>query len=158
MQDTSTQAMTELALGLSMAFFSLLILALLSIGLPGHASYATQKSEELSTLTSEQSDMQLNDTLRLSQQVPDSENTTSSSATKSTIIFYYLGAYFDQNLASVDVYSMADTQDLIIAVSKDLSFSQVMQVHQDFASKEVQITAMNEQWENALSSANTSVQ
>ena len=35
--DTSTQAMTEVALGLSMAFFSLLILALFSIGLPEQA-------------------------------------------------------------------------------------------------------------------------
>lgn len=35
--DTSTQAMTEVALGLSMAFFCLLILALFSIGLPEQA-------------------------------------------------------------------------------------------------------------------------
>lgn len=49
--DTSTQAMTEVALGLSMAFFCLLILALFSIGLPNQSQTnpaSLNKEEQLS--------------------------------------------------------------------------------------------------------------
>lgn len=45
MQDTTSSAMTEVALGLSMAFFALLIVALLSMSIPKEMTKGSDKKK-----------------------------------------------------------------------------------------------------------------
>ena len=88
--DTSTQAMTEVALGLSMAFFSLLILALFSIGLPD----STQKEEPSLTI-----DEQL--TLADNNEKP-SKNQTAESR-KQQYVFYFNQQFYDKQLTRLNI-------------------------------------------------------
>jgi hypothetical protein len=150
MQDTSTQAMTEVALGLSMAFFSLLILALLSIGLPQDSQMPVTDAREPSM------QIDLESSLTLAQQSQQSENKSEQADMQPSFVFYYRGAYFNEALEQVLLESLeldsshnADA-NTIVAVSSRLAFSEVMQVHKDFAHVQVQITAMDDTWEQAL--------
>lgn len=163
--DTNTQAMTEVALGLSMAFFSLLILALLSISAGNQSksqsnvtSSTTEKLTSASQEPSIQSDEQLLSMLnknRLS--LTDAKTTEQGSEggveaeqSKTTFIFYYKGQYYDTNLAPQSIDMVNPNKPTVVAVAPNLSFSEVMQVHQDFSAKEIQITAMDKNWLSAF--------
>lgn len=144
MQDTSTQAMTEVALGLLMAFFSLLILALVSIGLPQTAEVPASSQEQISLKMDPES------SLTLAQQAPAKDASAEQVGSQSSFVFYYEGAYFDEKLKNVDLETIATNANTIVAVSSTLAFAEVMQVHKDFAHMQVQITAMDVAWEAAL--------
>jgi hypothetical protein len=144
MQDTSTQAMTEVALGLSMAFFSLLILALVSIGLPQTADTLASDTKQDSLKMDPESSM------TLAQQAPAKDASAEQTGSQPKFVFYYQGAYFDERLQEVKVETIATNDDTIVAVSSTLAFAEVMQVHKDFAHMQVQITAMDKAWEEAL--------
>jgi hypothetical protein len=144
MQDTSTQAMTEVALGLSMAFFSLLILALVSIGLPQTADAQASDAEQLRLKMNSESSM------TLAQQAPEKRDSAEQMGSQPSFVFYYQGAYFDEQLQKVDLEAIATNANTIVAVSSTLAFAEVMQVHKDFAHMQVQITAMDTAWEEAL--------
>ncbi|MFC4699635.1 hypothetical protein ACFO4O_05630 [Glaciecola siphonariae] len=171
--DTNTQAMTEVALGLSMAFFSLLIIALLSMS----AGTSTQSQGESSGASSEQQDAARKDALEseavraalesleaqhrlsLSEQAVEStresnaqteQNSELSEQAKIRFVFYYKRQYFDAQLNKITPDTSDSQLPTVVAVMPDMSFSQVMKVHQDFSQQEIQITAMDENWQRAF--------
>ena len=154
--DNNTQAMTEVALGLSMAFFSLLILALLSM-----------TGEQISDLaTTEQSQnteaMQAQNRLSLAEQASKTTQQELSSSPvvqeQISFIFYYEGSYYDTALVEHSPSNVDPDKTTVVAVLPNLSFAEVMQVHKDFAHKAVQITAMDQNWEQAFKTKSYSQQ
>lgn len=154
--DNNTQAMTEVALGLSMAFFSLLILALLSMT-------GEQISEQATTEQRQNTEaMQAQNRLSLSEQSEKTarQDPSLSSAVQEQIsfIFYYEGHYYDTTLDKYSPNDVDPDKTTVVAVMADLSFAEVMQVHKDFAHKAVQITAMDQNWEQAFKTKSYSQQ
>jgi hypothetical protein len=133
MQDSTTNAMTEVALGLSMAFFSLLIVALLSISVP---KSLPEESKELNA---------------------DSKNITISKQTKSSssgpvqFAFYYDGYFYDQNLLPKKISNFDSKQGLVVAVDKKIAFSDVFTLRQQINHPNLSITTLNDEWSARLS-------
>ena len=144
--DTSTQAMTEVALGLCMAFFSLLILALFSIGLPEQA----QKNEpQQKNQTSLDNDEQL--------KLTNSNGKTSQSKTsvnnKQQYVFYFNEQLYDKQLnrLSIDNFAHFETQQpLILAVQDSLPLIQLMALRKQINHPNLSITMLNQKWQTQL--------
>jgi hypothetical protein len=112
-QDTSTQAMTEVALGLSMAFFALLILALVSMGVPSTAP--EQKSIQAAP----------DESLSVSRSDTGSHE---QSAADGQFVFYHNTGLYTQTLEPFDNSDIDTEKPLYLAVPADLAFTQVMQL------------------------------
>ena len=144
--DTSTQAMTEVALGLSMAFFCLLILALFSIGLPEQAL----KSE---LLENNQPSVSQDEQLKL---VANSSNNTAnknSENKKQQYAFYLNGHFYDQQLDplnSEDFASFESQQPLILAVPDSLPLMQIMALRKQINHPNLSITMLDHKWQTQL--------
>lgn len=144
--DTSTQAMTEVALGLSMAFFSLLILALFSIGLPEQA----QKNEPLQK---SQTSLTPEERLKLA---GNSEKTVPNKASenkKQQYAFYFNGQFYDKQLKhlNIDNFTRFEThQPLILAVQDNLPLRQIMAVRKQINHPNLSITMLNQTWQTQL--------
>ena len=144
--DTSTQAMTEVALGLCMAFFSLLILALFSIGLPEQAQIneATQKSQLPVT-----NDNQLK--LASSSDKPSSNKTSENK--KQQYAFYFNGKFYDKQLnhLNIDKFTRFETeQPLVLAVQDNLLLRQIMALRKQINHPNLSITMLNQKWQTQL--------
>ncbi|MFT6992539.1 MAG: hypothetical protein ACJASL_004539 [Paraglaciecola sp.] len=138
--DTSTQAMTEVALGLSMAFFSLLILALFSIGLPEQ----TQK---------DQPSLANDEHIKLTGNSGKTPTNPTSKNKKQQYAFYFNGQFYDQqlHLLNINKVSRFDTQQpLILAVQDSLPLIQIMAVRKQINHPNLSITMLNQKWQTQL--------
>jgi hypothetical protein len=144
--DTSTQAMTEVALGLSMAFFSLLILALFSIGLPEqtHKNVPVQKNQP-SFASDEQLKIVSNSKKQSSSKI-DQDN-------KQQYAFYFNGQFYDKQLKRLnsDNFARFDSQQpLILAVQDSLALIQIMALRKQINHPNLSITMLNQKWQTQL--------
>lgn len=138
-QDQSTQAMTEVALALSMAFFSLLLLALISMGVPATHDNTSSIGEnkhipEFILSKSETTNA-----------AADNEQ-TQQSETQTQYIFYFNEAYYDQNMALTLPKRLDPSKKLIVAMPLDTNVATALLLQQEFASFEVSLTLMNAEW------------
>lgn len=146
-QDTSTHAMTEVALGLSMAFFALLIIALMSVSLPtkvddsAHAFKSEQKSK---VDTSEQ--------VRLTIQNKQNGNNSIASLVQSNelVLLYWGGQFFDTQQQIVNANDVMEHQNVIVAVDPQIAFNQLINIQTKFAGKTLRLTQLSEQWQLSL--------
>jgi biopolymer transport protein ExbD len=128
MQDTSTNAMTEVALGLSMAFFSLLILALLSISMPPSAQQQKKQALQQAAVLKIEQDQQ------------------GQGDDRSQFVFYFNGNFYDQTPTLRIIESFSSDQPLILAIDKKMTFSQVFNLRQQINHPNLSITTLNEEW------------
>lgn len=150
--------MTEVALGLSMAFFSLLILALLSITAGNHSSNTVNPTDTLTEQAAreenatqsllQQNRLSLSDAQSREQQ--DSEASAEQTVERIRFIFHYRGQYYDADLRPQALSSINPDKTTVVAVEPNLSFSKVMEIHRDFKDKQIQITSMDENWLKAF--------
>ncbi|MDU0356396.1 hypothetical protein RS130_23110 [Paraglaciecola aquimarina] len=137
--DTSTQAMTEVALGLSMAFFALLILALISIGLPEQTTkYETKPSAALPDTAQ----------LKLTAENP-SIGAEKSQLPDPQYVFYFANQFYDKQLKPLNIntfVSFSQQQPLILAVQDNLPMLQVMTLRKQINHPNLSITMLNESW------------
>jgi len=136
MQDT-TSAMTEVALGLSMAFFTLLIVALLSMGFPKEAQ---------SNATTLPDDLQKKAILDLKIEGKNTGNTKSDRL----FAFYFDDKFYDESLSLRSIASFSKDKNLIVAVNPNLSFADVLSLRQQINHPKLSITASNKTWHNSF--------
>jgi hypothetical protein len=136
MQDTSTQAMTEVALGLSMAFFCLLILALFSIGLP-------EQAKQLETQLHKPEQLTLVAGAKGQSKAPQPR-------AEQQFVFYFNGQFYDQVLQKRQIQSFTRSQPLILAVPDNLALAQVMAVRKSIKHPNLSITLLNQEWLDKL--------
>ena len=144
MQDTSVQAMTEVALALSMAFFALLMLALLSMS-------ADQINNPLKSENIE-SDY-LHEVLQSEQ---------GGEINGQYFLFWYAGQFFNQDMkavqkmdseAAVQAYLSASKNEedkVVIVVSQQTPVSEISQLQTLFKTQNFTLTIMTKEWENAF--------
>lgn len=134
--DTTTHAMTEVALGLSMAFFALLILALLSFATPN-----STKSDDI---------------LKKQGVINKVEVSTSSSSDSEEtpltpqFVFYFKGKLVDEKLQPVEFAQLDDKKEMVLAVPRDIEFSKVISLRKKINHSKLSITSINKQWQSRL--------
>lgn len=138
MQDTTTQAMTELALGLSMAFFSIMILALLSMHQPTMSNPQPDPANGINKLL-------VNHVVDVAAAAPGS-GSTQSLDDQTQVVFYFNGKLFDQSLQQLRGNRLDKNHQLIIAVEPNVSFLQVVKLKNRINHPQLSITTINEQW------------
>lgn len=136
--DTTGHAMTEIALALAMAFFCLLVLALVSMGGPSSAERAVAI---LDLTTSAPSDRQ--------------------APLEDTDVFLILDGdrFLDRNAQPIDPASiqvgavkgaMRGAGRLVLALSPDSAISSVMRARERLAGHEVVLTTLDADWRRRL--------
>lgn len=124
MQDTTTQAMTELALGLSMAFFSIMILALLSmnqsVAVNGKLDVLEDKSFSYTGKVK-------------AEQEPE-------------IIFFFNNHFYWQSLQLVDIAELDKTKALVIAVESNMSLLRAIKLKSRINHPQLSLTTINSEW------------
>ena len=140
MQDTTSTAMTEVALGLSMAFFTLLIVALLSMSVPKEKT----TTEKLKTTTNIPDDLKNNQVIDIQMKNKHSGNSTMQFA------FYFKQKFYDSALVLRTIDSFSKEQTLIIAVDPTLAFAEVFALRQQINHPKLAITTSNNAWRTRL--------
>ncbi|MGB3727292.1 MAG: hypothetical protein WA981_16190 [Glaciecola sp.] len=146
--DTSTQAMTEVALGLSMAFFAILIVALLSMGNPSSAQAPLDDKLQASAII-ESTTFEL-------EQAPSDDNQADNTGNNHTIILYWQGTYYNlkQEVVSksaITQLASASQNHIIIAISNDTSFKELQEIQNAFLPSKVSLSSLDIEWQVALS-------
>ena len=132
MQDPATHAMTEVALGLSMAFFALLILALLSM----QVSVDSAASQQASVDIEHSNKVQLSSSSGARQQAEASPQ----------FGFYYQGSLYNKSLQIIPFNQFEAGSSVIVAVPSDLAFTEVMNIRAKINHPQLFITTLDKQW------------
>jgi len=145
--DTSTQAMTEVALGLSMAFFALLIIALMSLTLPAKVDNISQTSASNKTLA-------VDTTNQINLSIQDPQKSASKSKTPAKvddlILLYWGGQFFDTQQQLVNINDVINQQNIVVAVDPQIPFNQLVTIQTQFSGKTLRLTTLDEKWQRAL--------
>lgn len=129
------QAMTEVALGLAMAFFALMILAMVSMSVKSEAKESAEA---------------------IAAQVKAPESTKEKKvATEVTqedfLIVFHQGQYFDSKLNQLALNQLPKASRYVLALDPNLSFDEVMKARTEISAPNLIITQLNESWIKRLS-------
>jgi len=140
MQDTTSSAMTEVALGLSMAFFTLLIVALLSMSVP----HTVAVIKTLETTNNTPKDLKNNTNIDIK------VNNKARGDSSIQFLFYYNDNFYDKSLNVRAIDSFSKEAPLVIAVDPQLAFADVFALRQKINHPKLSITTSNEAWRTRL--------
>lgn len=128
-------AMTEVALALSMAFFSIMILAMVSMS----AVHAEKPEREVSSekaiaakLASASSDTTDHAVARLS--------------SDDTLVIYHKGQFYNHEAAPLDPASLNRAQRIILALSPKTAMSEALQARARIATENLVVSMLNAEW------------
>ena len=120
--------MTEVALGLSMAFFALLVVALVSIGL-------------------KQEDKQVQAQLALESTALDlQEDKAKKPAKEQQVVFYIDNKFLDEKGQSVLLDSLSRESSLVLGIPPDLSAKDLVELQSQIKVAELEITLLSQEW------------
>lgn len=156
-QDQSTQAMTEVALALSMAFFSLLLLALVSIGVPDSqfSIENTHKESAQENILEAVPEFVLRESVDLTKERSENSRKGTSSNQDTQYVFYYKSKLYDKNLQHTHISKLSSTQKTVVAMPMDTDVAQALELQQRFSEFNVTLTIMDKDWLAAFSSHET---
>jgi len=142
--DTHTNALAETALALAMAFFSIMVLAFVSMG-AGRSTVTT-------TVVVDQP-------LALVDSVTSPADTLTGEKTGATVstdalVLHHQGLFYSGNLTPVSeeqLRQMAHQPDgIVVAVAPDLTLSEVLRIRKMVSGENVTITTQTSAWITAL--------
>ncbi|MCW9035528.1 MAG: hypothetical protein OQJ97_15015 [Rhodospirillales bacterium] len=133
-------AMTEIALALAMAFFSILVLALVSMG-------GSQAAAPKTALTIEQGAV-------LSKSQPKEKAQESSKASlkaePNQLLIFYGGRYFNAALKETNPASYAGRKNIILAVDPSISMTDALEAEKLVPGDRKIVTTLDKKWIAAL--------
>jgi len=133
-ENSTTQALTEVALALSMAFFALLILALISMGVPAESKQTSELAKAK--------------TIAVTKDIEEKEKQTKGEALK--YVIYYHGLFYDTDLNSIKANSFNPQDKLVLAIESNLPISKVITLKTQINSSNLSITTLNNEWLSRL--------
>lgn len=137
MDDSATSgAMTEIALALAMAFFCILVLALLSMGTPRAGA-----PDELQPLAS---------TDAVSLESPGRTTKPRPVGPDERLVLLVDGRYVDRNGLPVDPADLGDDAPVVLAVDPSLPLDQVLAARAAFTGDRVSVTTLDSAWSDHL--------
>ena len=128
-----------------MAFFTLLIVSLISIGF-------TKKVEIESSVTKSTGKTPE----ELTVDIKINSKNESGNTDEIQFAFFFDGKFYDQALALRSIDSFSPDKKLIIAVNPTLSFAEVFTLKQQVKHPQLSITVSNEAWRSRLQQMTTS--
>ena len=149
MQDTTSSAMTEVALGLSMAFFTLLIVALLSMSVPNESSIRNV----VKTASNLPKDLIKNEAINI--QMNSDKNVKPSNKKLLQFAFYFKKKFYDKTLTLRSIERFSQEEPLVIAVDPTLAFADVFALRQQIQHPNLSITTSNKAWNKRLKQMKT---
>jgi hypothetical protein len=132
MEDQSgNHALTEVALALAMAFFAMMVLAMVSM--------SVRSVVEPETLT-------------VSEQPQQAEQHSEPIAAdvEPQLIIYYLGRFSTADGKPMDLQTIDPHQALVLAIAPDISVQEALAVKAKISSPDLTITTLTPQWLNHL--------
>ncbi|MFQ5974321.1 MAG: hypothetical protein ACE5Q3_18510, partial [Alphaproteobacteria bacterium] len=133
MQDGAQgNAMTEIALALSMGFFSILVLTMVSMG-AGMESGASSATELLTPAPS-----------------TSAGDRSERLGATDTIVIYHRGRYYGDGLVPLDPASVGTAGRVVLAFDPTVDMAEVMAASRAFAAEDLVIATLNERWQRAL--------
>ncbi len=130
-------AMTEITLALAMGFFSIMVLAMVSMGVPQSVPMDTAAGTSVKLTL-----------------VPPSPNDTSAkkdpAAGKDLIIVFWQGRYFDKDLIPVDVGSHRFNGRVVLALSPHLPMSKALDAQTQLPFKNIVVSTLDQNWLETL--------
>ena len=149
MQDPSSNAMTEVALGLSMAFFALLVVALVSIGLnPTNTSAEQGLQPSSNELISQNFQV---DHLQVSHHQAD----TSAGQVNNNhqqLFFYVNDTLYTSDLVEIPVAQLSTSTHPVLAISATMNVKDLVELKQQLNGINAEFTMMNNEWHAYFSS------
>ncbi len=125
-------AMTEIALALAMGFFSLMVLALVSMG-AGRAQEASAVAAILQPAANRTTD-----------------RGTIEVESQDTILIYFNGGFFDTELQGVDPQEIDGTRRVILAFAPDVALAEAMTARSRVRADRLVVSTLDEAWLRAL--------
>ena len=128
-----SNAMTEIALALAMAFFSIMVLAMLSMG--------TALKAETSVSPSLVEGIYLGLPTETEPEIVDVRKVAAEE-----VIIYWRGRFFDALLEPIEPVTLADRERLVLAIAPDLSIREAMAVRKQIKAADLEVTALDARW------------
>jgi len=130
--------MTEVALALAMAFFSLMVLTMVSMGAQSPDS---QKTAATATAAPKM-------TVALSSK---SDQKSKKGAKKTTLIVFWNGAFLDRNLQPLNPATRKFEGRVILAMPPELPMKQALEARARIKAGNLVVSALNDRWLDRLS-------
>ena len=137
LRGSQDNAMSECALALAMAFFSIMVLTMVSMG-------ATRESERFSSAGLASSIV-----IAPSSPIAEASDTSVASNTE-TIIIHYRGRFLDTNLKPVDPTNLSFDRPLILAIEPSSSMVEAIAIREQFPTRTLTVTTLDVRWLEAL--------
>ena len=145
--DHAQSAMTEVALALAMAFFAIMVLAMISMG----SSLQVDKEQEASVdLVDIQLSLQALQSNQKNNQASLSKETTKTVGPDDLLIVFYQGQWLDRNLAPFNLASLSGDKPVILALDPDLPLNEAIAARSQLARSNITIAPLDEQWLTTL--------
>ena len=149
-EHTDGNAMTEVALALAMAFFSIMVLAMVGMSVPSQSA-----ARSVSAATAPPAP-DAPDPARLKEQpadhTADAADSAGAAPTEQVFVLYFSGRFFDVDGQPLDLTALRADQPIVLAVSPDLNIAETLAVKAKISVADPVITTLNEDWINHLES------
>ncbi|MBH90466.1 MAG: hypothetical protein CMF71_09615 [Magnetovibrio sp.] len=142
-EDHYGNAMTEVALALAMAFFSIMVLAIVSMGAVHHKNQRTVSQELDKSIL-----------VKLSQNKTRKPASKNPPITDDTLVIYHEGIFYDNDLAPINPLSINSSGRIILAISPDTEMAETLSARMRFDSQNLVISMLNQEWLTALNRKN----
>ena len=126
-------AMTEIALALAMAFFSVMVLAMVSMGAGSPAATTAAASAE---------------TLHVTPSRPSSASQAVANDTR--IVVFWQGRYLSDQLKPVTPDAISSDEKIILAIDPALPMAAAMDARSALETTNITVTVLDQRWMRAL--------
>ena len=136
-------AMTEVALALAMGFFSIMVLAMVSMGAGSAVTDTAGETEAARSIAA-----------RLAPAKASADDrATVAPAADDMLLIYFRGTFFDRALTPVDPAGMTFAGRVLLALPPDLAMSEALAVRERVATENLVVSMLNPEWLGALQRA-----
>ncbi len=132
-------AMTEIALALAMAFFSVMVLAMVSMGADAPNSDRAAANAAVQTAAA---------SLAVVRSEPGSK--TAASDIKSRLVIYHRNRFLDADLAELDPQGLAPDADIVLAIDPALALAEAITVRERITVGKITVTTLDARWMRKL--------
>jgi len=132
--ETQENAMTEIALAMAMGFFSIMVLTMISMGVPIQSTKALKKNIPIFQL--------------LPSQIKTEEPLDTTN--EDIFIVYDGSSYLDQKLTPIDPLSLDPSRRVILAFIPELTLQNALSARARLTGRKVVLTTLNHDWKQAL--------
>ena len=132
-----SNAMTEIALALAMAFFSIMVLTMLSMGAEFKSVPSVAAAERL----------------ELAPSVLPADATGGNVTAEETVLLHYGGRFLDTNLQPVDPQTLSAGAAIVLAIDPALPLAEAVAIRELIPTTGLVVTTLDARWLEALEEA-----